>query len=268
MEKKTIPPAADPLPRPPATTDSGVEPNDRDRSLVDDVSLPVLGSPPRLQNDHEIRGRRYRMSLGDGYIGIWSLRTGERVATFMEDASDSASQRFTELEQARSVAGAASSIWALALERWYLVAVLILGGLTVAYLKSEDPALSRTSSSSNPLAVRPTIPAATGELGFAVAKRLSPGRLLTPATPSPPRPEPTKRPPAGVGAQGAGGGQGVSTAPSTAPSPAGGGGSSGQAGTSGGGTGTSGDGGSSDPSGGGGGGPPAGATGPHDAPSE
>jgi hypothetical protein len=267
MEKKTIPPATGP-PRAPATPDRRRGANDRDRPLLDGAPAHVLhsfgGSAPTMPQPH-IRGRRYRIGPGDGFIGIWHLGTGERVATFMEDATASASQRFTELEDARSVTGAASRAWAFGLDHWYLIAVVILGGLTVAYLKSEDPALSRTSSSTAPLAVRPEVAAATANLGFAVAERLTTTHLSTPPTPPPHRPgskrirahaEPRNGASASVGA-----------APSTPPSVSSGGASTGHGAATGGDAGAAGDGGSTDPSSGGGG-PPAGATGPHTAPDE
>lgn len=148
--------------------------HERDRAFVADHELARDGS------DLEVRGHRYRIGVQDGFVGIWELRSGEQVGTFMEDAFSAAWARYLELEQSRSLNSFMLHTREFLAHRWYAIAVVLLGALTVVYLRTEDPALSPTGASVRseeaPRAVKPI-----AHLGSALAGTLHPSL----AAPSP-----------------------------------------------------------------------------------
>ena len=113
----------------------------RDRPLVEEPDLAHDNS------DLDVRGRRYRIGVHDGFVGIWELRSGEQVGTFMEDAFSAAWERYLELEQSRSLNGFMLRTREFLAHRWYAIVVVVLGALTVAYLRTEDPSLAAHPSS-------------------------------------------------------------------------------------------------------------------------
>lgn len=155
-----------------------------------DATVHVL-ERPQPDRDVEVRGRRYRMAAGDGFVGIWDLRTGEQVATFMEDASDTAAERFAELEANSPLANALARAGAVLAGSWYVVVVIVLGALSVAYLRLADDSLTPTAAAERPPALRARAAAPLDEAGAAVATELVPRRLLPASSPSdaPHRPE-------------------------------------------------------------------------------
>jgi hypothetical protein len=148
---------------------------DRDRPLVEERDLAHDDS------DLDVRGRRYRIGVHDGFVGIWELRSGEQVGTFMEDAFSAAWERYLELEQSRSLNGFMLRTREFLAHRWYAIVVVVLGALTVAYLRTEDPSLSPTGAGVRvqeaPRAVRPI-----GDLGSSLAGTLDPSLAAHPSS--------------------------------------------------------------------------------------
>jgi hypothetical protein len=146
---------------------------DRERPLVEERDLAHDDS------DLEVRGRRYRIGVQDGFVGIWELRSGEQVGTFMEDAFSAAWARYLELEQSRSLNGFMLRTREFLGHRWYAIVVVVLGALTVAYLRTEDPSLSPTGARVRvheaPRAVRPI-----ADLGSSLAGTLDPSLAAPP----------------------------------------------------------------------------------------
>jgi hypothetical protein len=233
MEKKT-PPAADSAPsdhrrpadpdrdRPlvPSDRDLAVLQADRDRPLIEDDSLDgpgVEAVPAEIaapdRSDLEVRGRRYRLAVGDGSIGIWDRRSGEQVGTFMEDAFTAAWARYLELEQARSLGGVLDRTADLLRRRWYVVVVVVLGALTVGYLRSVDPSLSPTliRQGAAPELVTPQVARSIALVGPSVARGLDTAPAVSPTDRSK---GPDRRPKVG-GSRGAGqpGGNGTGAGP-------------------------------------------------------
>ena len=146
---------------------------DRERPLVEGRDLAHDGS------DLEVRGRRYRIGVHDGFVGIWELRSGEQVGTFMEDAFSAAWARYLELEQSRSLNGFMLRTREFLAHRWYAIVVVVLGVLTVAYLRTEDPSLSPTGARVRVHeAPRPVRPIA--DLGSSLAGTLDPSLAAPP----------------------------------------------------------------------------------------
>ena len=152
----------------------------RDRPLVEDHDQPLIEEHvARDDSDLEVRGRRYRIGVHDGFVGIWELRSGEQVGTFMEDAFSAAWARYLELEQSRSLNRFMLRTREFLAHRWYAIVVVVLGALTVVYLKTEDPALSPTGAArayEAPRAVRPI-----ANLGSSLAGTLNPALAAPPA---------------------------------------------------------------------------------------
>ena len=127
-----------------------------------------------------MRGRRYRIGVHDGFVGIWELRSGEQVGTFMEDAFSAAWARYLELEQSRSLNGFMLRTRDFLAHRWYAIVVVVLGALTVAYLRTEDPSLSPTGAGVRvqeaPRAVQPI-----ADLGSSLAGTLDPSLAARPS---------------------------------------------------------------------------------------
>jgi hypothetical protein len=148
---------------------------DRERPLVEQHDLA------RDDSDLEVRGRRYRIGAQDGFVGIWELRSGELVGTFMEDAFSAAWARYLELEQSRSLNGFMLRTREFLAHRWYAIVVVVLGALTVAYLRTEDPSLSPTGArirvQEAPRAVRPI-----ADLGSSLAGTLDPSLAAPPSS--------------------------------------------------------------------------------------
>jgi hypothetical protein len=163
MVKKSDPPVID---EPGLSGERAIE-HDRDRPLVADHAHAGDDS------DLEVRGRRYRIGVQDGFVGIWELRSGEQVGTFMEDAFSAAWARYLELEQSRSVNRFIRRTGEFLAHRWYAIVVVVLGALTVVYLRTEDPALSptgaRVRAEEAPRAVEPI-----ADLGSTLAGTLDP----------------------------------------------------------------------------------------------
>jgi hypothetical protein len=163
MVKKPDPPVIDE----PGSGGERVIEHDRGRSLAADRE------PARDDSDLEVRGRRYRIGVQDGFVGIWELRSGEQVGTFMEDAFSAAWARYLELEQSRSVNRFVRQTGEFLAHRWYAIVVVVLGALTVVYLRAEDPALPPTGAgvraAEAPRAVEPI-----ADLGSTVAGTLDP----------------------------------------------------------------------------------------------
>ncbi len=163
MVKKSDPPVIDEL-------SSGGE-----RAVEHDRGRPLVADHERARDDSdlEVRGRRYRIGVQDGFVGIWELRSGEQVGTFMEDAFSAAWARYLELEQSRSVNRFMRHTGEFLAHRWYAIVVVVLGALTVIYLKTEDPALSptgaRVRAEDAPRAVEPI-----ADLGSTLAGTLDP----------------------------------------------------------------------------------------------
>ena len=148
---------------------------DRERPLVEERDLS------RDDSELEVRGRRYRIGVHDGFVGIWELRSGEQVGTFMEDAFSAAWARYLELEQSRSLNGFMLRTREFLAHRWYAIVVVVLGALTVAYLRTEDPSLSPTGArvrvQEAPRAVRPI-----ADLGSSLAGTLDPSLAARPSS--------------------------------------------------------------------------------------
>jgi hypothetical protein len=146
---------------------------DRERPLVEERDLAHDDS------DLEVRGRRYRIGMQDGFVGIWELRSGEQVGTFMEDAFSAAWARYLELEQSRSLNRFMLRTREFLAHRWYAIVVIVLGALTVVYLRTEDPSLSPTGARVRvyeaPRAVRPI-----ADLGSSLAGTLDPSLAAPP----------------------------------------------------------------------------------------
>jgi len=146
---------------------------DRERPLVEERDLAHDDS------DLEVRGRRYRIGVQDGFVGIWELRSGEQVGTFMEDAFSAAWARYLELEQSRSLNRLMLRTREFLAHRWYAIVVIVLGALTVVYLRTEDPSLSPTGARVRvyeaPRAVRPI-----ADLGSSLAGTLDPSLAAPP----------------------------------------------------------------------------------------
>jgi uncharacterized membrane protein YgcG len=164
---------------PPLIDDPG---SSGERALARDRARPLV-EEPRLAHDDsdlEVRGRRYRIGVHDGFVGIWELRSGEQVGTFMEDAFSAAWARYLELEQSRSINRFMLRTREFLGHRWYAIVVVVLGALTVAYLRMEDPALSPTGASVRvqeaPRAVRPI-----ADLGSTLAGTLDPSLAVPPS---------------------------------------------------------------------------------------
>ena len=171
MVKKSNPP---PVIDDPGSSGERALARDRERPLVDDRDLPHDDS------DLEVRGRRYRIGVQDGFVGIWELRSGEQVGTFMEDAFSAAWARYLELEQSRSLNGFMLRTREFLAHRWYAIVVVVLGALTVAYLRTEDPSLSPTGArvrvQEAPRAVQPI-----ADLGSSLAGTLDPSLAARPS---------------------------------------------------------------------------------------
>jgi hypothetical protein len=172
MVKKSNPP---PVIDDPGSSAERALARDRERPLVEERDLAHDDS------DLEVRGRRYRIGVQDGFVGIWELRSGEQVGTFMEDAFSAAWARYLELEQSRSVNRFMLRTREFLAHRWYAIVVVVLGALTVAYLKTEDPALSPTGAGVRvqeaPRAVRPI-----ADLGSTLAGTLNPSLAAPPSS--------------------------------------------------------------------------------------
>jgi hypothetical protein len=209
------------------------------------TAKPATAPPATAPSDVEISGRRYRLGVGDGMFVITNRRSGAVVATFMEDAFPSAWARYQELERERTIRRVAAHSGELAIRRWYVPAAIVLGALTVAYLKFEDPGLAPTAVGvARITSVRMDGPVA--RLGERVADRLTHARLAPPVPePKPPKPstdrhaaggpvvpspQPTPTPPGTWSSNGGGGGgstdggtttppQTTTTTPPTAPPP-------------------------------------------------
>ena len=173
VKKSNHPPVIDDL----GSSGERAPARDRDRPLVEQHDLA------RDDSDLEVRGRRYRIGVQDGFVGIWELRSGELVGTFMEDAFSAAWARYLELEQSRSLNGFMLRTSEFLSHRWYAIVVVVLGALTVAYLRTEDPSLSPTGArvrvQEAPRAVRPIADLGSslaGTLDPSLAARPSPGR--------------------------------------------------------------------------------------------
>jgi hypothetical protein len=179
MEKKLVAPLDSP-----ARTSTSDEP-----TTVPDLDLPAADATvhvlerPQPDPGIDVRGRRYRMATADGFIAIWNLRTGEQVATFMEDAGDTAAERFAELEANGPLANSLARAGAVLAGSWYVVVVIVLGALTVAYLRFADGGLTPTAAGERPPAVAARAAAPVDEAGLAVATGLTRRRLL-PKAPS------------------------------------------------------------------------------------
>jgi uncharacterized membrane protein YgcG len=171
MVKKSDPPVIDDL----GSRGERELARDRERPLVEQHDLA------RDDSDLEVRGRRYRIGVHDGFVGIWELRSGELVGTFMEDAFSAAWARYLELEQSRSLNRFMLRTREFLAHRWYAIVVVVLGALTVAYLRTEDPALSPTGASVRvqeaPRAVRPI-----ADLGSSLAGTLDPSLAARPSS--------------------------------------------------------------------------------------
>ena len=158
----------------PGSTGERALARDRERPLVDERDLAHDDS------DLEVRGRRYRIGVHDGFVGIWELRSGEQVGTFMEDAFSAAWARYLELEQSRSLNGFMLRTRDFLAHRWYAIVVVVLGALTVAYLRTEDPSLSPTGAGVRvqeaPRAVQPI-----ADLGSSLAGTLDPSLAARPS---------------------------------------------------------------------------------------
>jgi hypothetical protein len=187
------------------------------------------GTPDTASSDVEISGRRYRLGVRDGMFAISSRRTGAVVATFMEDAYPSAWARYQELERERTIRRIAARSGELAIRRWYVPAAIVLGALTVAYLKFEDPGLSPTAVGVVRItSVRMDGPVA--KLGARVASHLTHARVAA-REPKPKPPTPTRPQRHSAGAP-------VVPSPQTTPAPPGTSSSNGGGGSTGGGGGT------------------------------
>lgn len=152
-----------------------------ERALAQERSRPLVEEHvARDDSDFEVRGRRYRIGVHDGFVGIWELRSGEQVGTFMEEAFSTAWARYLELEQARSLNGLMLRTREFLAHRWYAIVVMVLGALTVVYLRTEDPALSPTGARARaheaPRAVQPI-----ADLGSSLAGTLDPALAAPPA---------------------------------------------------------------------------------------
>jgi hypothetical protein len=171
VKKSDRPPVIDD----PGSRDERALARDRERPLIEERDLAHDNS------DLEVRGRRYRIGVHDGFVGIWELRSGEQVGTFMEDAFSAAWARYLELEQSRSLNGFMLRTREVLAHRWYAIVVVVLGALTVAYLRTEDPSLSPTGArvrvQEAPQAVRPI-----ADLGSSLAGTLDPS-LAAPHSP-------------------------------------------------------------------------------------
>ncbi len=163
---------------PPVIDDLG---SSGERALARDRERPLVEQhdPARDDSDLEVRGRRYRIGVEDGFVGIWELRSGELVGTFMEDAFSAAWARYLELEQSRSLNGFMLRTREFLAHRWYAIVVIVLGALTVAYLRTEDPSLSPTGARVRVHeAPRPVRPIA--DLGSSLAGTLDPSLAAPP----------------------------------------------------------------------------------------
>jgi hypothetical protein len=163
---------------PPVIGDPG---SSGERALARDPERPLVEERDLAHDDSdlEVRGRRYRIGVHDGFVGIWELRSGEQVGTFMEDAFSAAWARYLELEQSRSLNGFMLRTREFLAHRWYAIVVVVLGALTVAYLRTEDPSLSPTGARVRvheaPRAVQPI-----ADLGSSLAGTLDPSLAAPP----------------------------------------------------------------------------------------
>lgn len=199
---------------------------ERDRPFVRERDLA------RDDSDLEVRGRRYRIGVEDGFVGIWELRSGEQVGTFMEDAFSAAWARYLELEQSRSVHGFMLRTREFLAHRWYAIVVVVLGALTVVYLRTEDPALSPTGArvrigGEAPRAVQPI-----ADLGSALAGTLHPSLAAPPSSARPQGNERERKKDRGTANEGPSGGGQAATPPSTSGDTSGAGASAGTSGGS------------------------------------